>query len=61
MRLHSLDRHHRRGTHREARLLQPICDEVQEVNELAEHEALRSRILLPQVAQLLDEGFDLRR
>ena len=47
-------------TYSEPSLLQPVRDEVQEVDELAEDNALSRRILLPEVAELLYESLDLR-
>ena len=40
--------------HREASALQSERDQVQEVHELAEYNALRGRVLIAQIAQLLN-------
>ena len=48
-------------TYSEPSLLQPVRDEVQEVDELSEDNALSRRILLPEVAEFLYESLDLRR
>lgn len=45
----------------EAGLLQPVCDEIQKVDELAKHDALRGCVLPSEIAQLLNQGLDLRR
>lgn len=47
--------------HFEARSLEAISNQVEEVDELAEHQALRRGVLHAQVAQLLDERLDLGR
>ena len=49
------------ATYCEPSLLQPICGEIQKVHELAEHKTFGGRVLLPEVAELLDERLDLRR
>jgi hypothetical protein len=38
--------------------LQPECDQIQEVDELAEHETFSRSILHPEVAQFFYESFD---
>ena len=48
-------------TNREACSLQPVRDQVEEVDKLTEDDALGRRILLAQVAELLDQSLDLRR
>lgn len=56
-------RRHRslQATHLEPRALQPIRNEIEEVNKLAEDETLGRRVLQPEIAQLLDERLDLGR
>ena len=41
--------------------MQPERDEVQEVDKLTENDALRGRILHPEVTELLNQCLDLRR
>jgi hypothetical protein len=41
--------------------LKPVCNQIQKVNELAEDEGFCGRVLHAQIAELLDEGLDLRR
>ena len=61
-------RHHQptfelmKGTdfYRKASTLQPERDQVQEVDKLAEHDALRGRVLIAQIAQLFYERFYFR-
>ena len=48
-------------THREPGSLKPIRNQIQKVDKLAEHDALRRGILQPEIAQLFHEGLDLRR
>lgn len=47
--------------HSKARLLQPKSDEVEEIDKLAEDDALRRRVLLAEIAELFNEGLDLCR
>lgn len=49
------------ATHIKPGLLKPERDEVEEADELTEHNALRCSILQSKVAQLLDKGLDLGR
>jgi hypothetical protein len=44
----------RESAHREACTLQPERNQIQEVHELAEYNALRGRVLIAQIAQLLN-------
>jgi hypothetical protein len=44
----------RKPVHREASALQPERNQIQKVHELAKYKALRGRILIPQIAQLLN-------
>jgi hypothetical protein len=49
----------KKPAHREASALQAERNQVQKVHELTEHNALRSRVLIAQIAQFLDERFYL--
>ena len=44
-------------THREPGSLEPIRNQIQKVDKLTKHDALRSRVLSPEISQFLDEFF----
>lgn len=45
----------------ESSALESKCNQIQEVYELAKHDALRGSVLLAKVVQLLHERLNLRR
>ena len=58
----SLGRHRTlKPTNRKPSFLQPKRNQIQKVDKLAEHDALRRSILQPEVAQLFHKSLNLRR